>query len=94
MSHEFVGHPLLESNQESTIDLNQILEKNKALISIFAGSQIWIEVLTPILLEFIELMNKKYNDFIFIFHSTKEYSDLIQSKIKKKFKKLWNYKRW
>ena len=28
-------------------------------------------------------MNKKYNDFIFIFHSTKEYSDLIQSKIKK-----------
>ena len=37
MSHEFVGHPLLESNQESTIDLNQILEKNKALISIFAG---------------------------------------------------------
>ena len=84
MSHEFVGHPLLESNQESTIDLNQILEKNKALISIFAGSRkSEIEVLTPILLEFIELMNKKYNDFIFIFHSTKEYSDLIQSKIKK-----------
>ena len=84
MSHEFVGHPLLESNQESTIDLNQILEKNKALISIFAGSRkSEIEVLTPILLEFIELMNKKYNDFIFIFHSTKEFSDLIQSKIKK-----------
>ena len=84
MSHEFVGHPLLESNQEGTIDLNQILEKNKALISIFAGSRkSEIEVLTPILLEFIELMNKKYNDFIFIFHSTKEYSDLIQSKIKK-----------
>ena len=25
---------------------------------------------------------KKYNDFTFVFHSTKEYSDLIQSKIK------------
>ena len=28
-------------------------------------------------------MNKKYNDFTFIFHSTKEYSDLIQTYIKK-----------
>ena len=28
-------------------------------------------------------MNKKYNDFTFVFHSTKEYSDLIQSYIKK-----------
>ena len=84
MSHEFVGHPLLESNRESVIDLNQILGKNKALISIFAGSRkSEIEVLTPILLKFIELMNEKYNDFTFIFHSTKEYSDLIQSKIKK-----------
>ncbi|MDC2987509.1 lipid-A-disaccharide synthase [Candidatus Pelagibacter bacterium] len=84
MSHEFVGHPLLEPNQESAIDLNQILGKNKALISIFAGSRkSEIEVLTPILLKFIELMNEKYNDFTFIFHSTKEYSDLIQSKIQK-----------
>ena len=28
-------------------------------------------------------MNKKYNDMIFVFHSTKEYSELIQSFIKK-----------
>jgi hypothetical protein len=27
-------------------------------------------------------MNKKYKDFTFVFHSTKEYSDLIQSYIK------------
>ena len=39
MSHEFVGHPLLDPTTESAIDINQILGKNKALISIFAGSR-------------------------------------------------------
>ncbi len=84
MSHEFVGHPLLDLSNESAIDINQILGKNKALISIFAGSRkSEIDVLTPILLNFIKLMNKKYNDFFYVFHSTKQYSDLIQSHIKK-----------
>jgi len=82
MSHEFVGHPLLESKVESGIDINQILGKNKALISIFTGSrQSEINVLAPILLNFIKLMNEKFNDLTYVFHSTKEYSDLIQSKI-------------
>ncbi len=84
MSHEFVGHPLLDLKNESAIDINQILGKNKALISVFAGSrQSEIDVLMPILLDFIKLMNKKYNDFSYVFHSTTEYSDLIQSYIKK-----------
>ena len=84
MSHEFVGHPLLDSTIESAIDINQILGKNKALISIFAGSRkSEIDVLTPILLNFIKLMNEKYNDFYFVFHATKEYSDLIQFHIRK-----------
>jgi len=82
MSHEFVGHPLLESTVESGIDINQILGKNKALISIFTGSrQSEINILAPILLNFIKLMNEKFNDLTYVFHSTKEYSDLIQSKI-------------
>ena len=82
VSHEFVGHPLLESKVESGIDINQILGKNKALISIFTGSrQSEINVLAPILLNFIKLMNDKFNDLTYVFHSTKEYSDLIQSKI-------------
>jgi len=82
MSHEFVGHPLLESKVESGIDINQILGKNKAIISIFAGSrQSEINVLAPILLNFIKLMNEKFNDLTYAFHSTKEYTDLIQSKI-------------
>ena len=82
MSHEFIGHPLLESTVESAIDINQILGKNKALISIFPGSrQSEINVLTPILLNFIKLMNEKFNDLSYVFHSTKEFTDLIQSKI-------------
>jgi Lipid A disaccharide synthetase len=53
------------------------------LISVFPGSrQSEIEVLAPILVDFIKLMNKKYNDFTFVFHSTKEYSELIQSYLK------------
>ena len=84
MSHEFVGHPLLDSSNDSAIDINQILGKNKALISIFAGSRkSEIDILTPILLNFIKLMNKKYDDFAYVFHSTKEYSDLILTHLKK-----------
>ena len=76
---------LLESKVESGIDINQILGKNKALISIFTGSrQSEINVLAPILLNFIKLMNEKFNDLTYVFHSTKEYSDLIQSKITEK----------
>ncbi len=80
MSNQFVGHPLLEKKIENAIDINQTLEKNKSIISIFAGSRkSEITVLAPILLNFIKLMNEKYSDYTFVFHSTKEYSDLIQS---------------
>jgi lipid-A-disaccharide synthase len=83
MSNEFVGHPLLEKKIEEAIDINQILGKNKAIISIFTGSRkSEIEVLTPILLDFIKLMNKKYKDFTYVFHSTNEYLYLVQSYIK------------
>ena len=85
MSNEFVGHPLLENKNGVAIDINQILGKNKALISIFAGSRkSEIEMLTPILLDFIKLMNKKYKDFTYVFHSTDEYSNLTQLYIKQK----------
>ena len=83
MSNEFVGHPLLNDSSETKIDINQIFEKNKALISVFPGSRISeIKILMPILLDFIKLMNKDYQDFIYIFHSTKQQYDLIQSYIK------------
>ena len=79
MSNDFVGHPLLDDLSESKIDINQIFEKNKALISVFPGSRLSeIEVLMPILLDFIKLMNNNYDDFIYIFHSTKQHYDLIK----------------
>ena len=82
MSCEFVGHPLLQNKERNKIDINQVIGKNKALISIFAGSRkSEIDVLMPELLDFIKLMNDKYNDMTYVFHSTKEYSKLIQSHI-------------
>ena len=80
VSCEFVGHPLLQNKERSKIDINQIIGKNKALISVFAGSRkSEILVLMPILLGFIKLMNEKYTDMTYVFHSTREYSDFIQS---------------
>ena len=84
ISCEFVGHPLLEDKSDNRIDINQFVGKNKALISVFAGSRISeINVLMPILLDFIKLMKKKYDDITYIFHSTREHSELIYSYIKK-----------
>ena len=83
VNYEFVGHPLLDDRLDDRIDINQFIGKNKALISIFAGSRISeIKILMPILLSFIKLMSEKYNDITFVFHSTKEHNELIQSYIK------------
>ena len=83
VSCEFVGHPLLENKEQGKIDINQIIGKNKVLISVFSGSRkSEIRVLMPILLDFIKLMNEKYNDITYVFHSTKEYSQLMQSFVK------------
>jgi len=84
VSCEFVGHPLLEDKKIDKIDINQFVGKNKALISVFAGSRVSeINVLMPILLNFINLMANKHNDVIFVFHTTREHSELMQSYIKK-----------
>jgi len=82
INSEFVGHPLLEDKELEDVDLKQIIGKKKALISIFAGSRISeINMLTPILLNFIKLMKVKYNDITYIFHSTKENNKLLNSYI-------------
>ncbi len=82
VSSEFVGHPLLEETEEAKIDVNQILSKNKAIISVFPGSRTSeIKVLMPILIKFIKLMNQKYNDFIYVFHSTKEHNNSLRKYI-------------
>ena len=85
LSSEFVGHPLLDDKIDEKTDINQIKDKNKALISVFPGSRkSEIEVLTPILLKFIRIMNLEYKDIKYIFHSTKTFHDLINSYIKSK----------
>jgi len=81
---EFVGHPLLKKKKEDKIDINHLVGKNKALISIFAGSRISeIKVLMPILLNFIILIIERHKDITFVFHSIREHNVLIQSYIKK-----------
>ena len=84
MSNEFVGHPLLDDKDDKAIDVNQVIGKNKALISVFPGSRkSEVEILTPILLETIKLLNKNNKDITYVFHSTKEYVKSIQSYISK-----------
>jgi lipid-A-disaccharide synthase len=84
MSNEFVGHPLLDDVDDKAIDINQVIGKNKALISVFPGSRkSEIEVLTPILLKTIKLLNESNKDITYVFHSTKEYSSSIQTHITK-----------
>ena len=79
----FVGHPLLEKNKKSKIDLSSLIAKDKKIISIFAGSRnSETNVLLPILGEFIKMMNQKYKDYTFIFHATDENKNLIINFIK------------
>jgi len=74
----FVGHPLLEEKIIPKIDVPSSIKKYKKIFSIFPGSRLSeINILIPILFDFVKLMNKKYNDIFFVFHSTTENSELI-----------------
>ena len=78
ISNTFVGHPLLEEDNKSKIDLSSLISKDKKIISIFPGSRnSETNVLLPILHDFIKLMNKKFNDYVFIFHATDENKESI-----------------
>ena len=80
----FVGHPLLENNIKSKIDLSSLIDKNKNIISIFPGSRdSEINVLLPILSDFIKLMNEKSNNYIFIFHATDKHKETIVNFLEK-----------
>jgi len=76
----FTGHPLLENRSKSKVDISQVIKDNKKIFSIYPGSRLSeINVLTPILFEFIKKMNTKYKDLFFVFHSTTEHVQLIQN---------------
>jgi lipid-A-disaccharide synthase len=84
ITNTFVGHPLLENEKKTSVDFSSLIEKNKKIISIFAGSRnSETNILLPILSEFIKLMNIKSNNYTFIFHATKENRNLINDHINK-----------
>ena len=74
----FVGHPLLDNEIKNKVDLSYLNEKNKKIISIFPGSRLSeINTLMPILVKFITLNQIKYKDFLYVFHATQEFKDLV-----------------
>ena len=80
----FIGHPFLEVQERSKVDISQITKDKKKLFSIYPGSRLSeISVLAPILFEFIKLMNEQSDDILFAFHSTSEYRQLINDLIVK-----------
>ena len=84
IKNSFVGHPLIENNSKIKTTIDNIVPHGKKIISIFPGSRkSEINVLLPIQLKFIELMNQKHSNFFFVFHSTEENKQLINNYFKK-----------
>ena len=74
----FVGHPLLDDNVKNVAKLNNLINRKKKYISLFAGSrESEIKIHAPILFEFIKKMNNKEDDFNFVFHSTDKYKNYL-----------------
>ena len=83
INNTFVGHPLLEKNNKAKTDLSNLIKKNKKIISLFAGSRSSeVNILLPILIDFIKIMNDKYNDYLFVFHATDENKTYINDIVK------------
>jgi lipid-A-disaccharide synthase len=80
----FVGHPLLDSEIESNIKLDNLISNKKNIISLFAGSrESEIKIHVPILFKFIKKMNNKNKDFNFFFHSTNKFKNYLFDLLKK-----------
>ena len=84
IKNTFVGHPLLDKKKSAKIDISNLIPAEKKIISIFPGSRLSeLNVLLPILIDFVKLMNKKYINMSFIFHSNEVHKNLIFNKLKK-----------
>ena len=85
IKNTFVGHPLIEKIETNKTDINNLIPKNKKIVSIFPGSRkSEIHTLLPILLDFIKMMNNKNLDYNFVFHATDENKEYIIDRIKDK----------
>jgi lipid-A-disaccharide synthase len=83
INNTFVGHPLIERNQNNKTVIENLLPKDKKIISLFPGSRnSETNVLLPILLDFVKLMNQKHNEYFFYIHATEENKNLILQQIK------------
>ena len=83
IKNTFVGHPLIEKKDNVITTLDNLISKDKKIISLFPGSRkSETKVLLPILLDFIKLMNKRNLDYSFVFHATDENREFIINKIK------------
>jgi lipid-A-disaccharide synthase len=83
IKNTFVGHPLIEKKENVITTLDNLISKDKKIISLFPGSRkSETNVLLPILLNFIELMNKKNLDHSFVFHATDENKEFIIDMVK------------
>jgi len=83
IENTFVGHPLIEHKKTNKTIIENILPENKKIISLFPGSRkSETNVLLPILLDFIKLMNKKYKNYFFYFHSTEENKSFVLEMVK------------
>ena len=84
IKNTFVGHPLIEKKDNVITSLDNLISKDKKIISLFPGSRkSETSVLLPILLNFIKLMNKQNLDHLFVFHATDENKEFIVNKVKK-----------
>ena len=84
IKNTFVGHPLIERDENVKITLNNLIFQDKKIISVFPGSRkSETKILLPILLNFVRLMNKKDLTYFFVFHATDENKEFIINHIKK-----------
>ncbi len=85
IKNTFVGHPLIETKNNPKTLIEDLIPSHKKIISLFPGSRkSETLVLLPILISFIELMNKKHKNYFFYFHATEENKNSILDIIKQK----------
>ncbi len=85
VKNTFVGHPLIEDIGTNKVDVNNLISKDKKIISIFPGSRkSETNILLPILIEFINLMNMKDVNYSYVFHATEDNKDQIVDFVKGK----------
>ena len=81
VKNTFVGHPLIEK-KDSITKLDNVMTKYKDVISIFPGSRkSEIDVLLPILFNFIKKMNTNNQNYDYFIHTNEDNVNYINNKV-------------